>query len=84
MNWITVIGFTAAFCTSSSFLPQVIKAMRTKQTKDLSLAMASILTVGIFLWLVYGIIKWDIPIIAANSVTLVFTCMMLVLKLRYG
>ena len=84
MNWIIVIGFIAAFCTTSSFLPQAIKAIRTKQTKDLSLAWASILVVGIFMWFVYGILLWDMPIMAANGVTLVFTCSILGLKLKYG
>ena len=55
MNWITMVGLTAAACTTISFLPQAIKTIKTKHTKDLSLVMYSILTTGILLWVVYGI-----------------------------
>ncbi|OFX88720.1 MAG: hypothetical protein A2W99_04425 [Bacteroidetes bacterium GWF2_33_16] len=83
MNLITILGLVAASLTTGSFLPQAIKAIKTKHTKDLSLGMYSVLTSGIVLWLIYGILVNDIPIIASNCVTLVFTSAILFLKLRY-
>ncbi len=80
----TLIGLTAAALTTSSFIPQFIKAWRTKSTSDLSTGMFIIFVMGITLWLVYGLIKLDIPIIVANSATLVLAGGILVMKLKYG
>ncbi|NTW48462.1 MAG: SemiSWEET transporter [Chlorobiales bacterium] len=83
MSWVTYLGMVAAVCTTASFLPQALKTIRTKNTKDLSLGMYAVLTVGVVLWLVYGLVIRDIPVIAANSVTLFLTMTILVLKIRY-
>ena len=83
MNYITVLGLIAAFCTTVSYLPQAIKTIKTKQTKDLSLGMYLILTIGVLLWLVYGFLVKDIPIIFANAITLLFTGIILILKIKY-
>ena len=64
-----IIGLIAAVCTTFAFVPQVIKVWKTKQTKDLSLRMYSIMFLGILLWLVYGIIIESLSIILANVVT---------------
>ncbi len=80
---ITIIGYIAAVCTTLAFLPQAIKIIRTKNTKDLSLVMYLVLTLGIIMWLLYGISKNDLPIIAANSITLFFTLIILIFKLKY-
>lgn len=84
MDWITVLGLIAASCTTIAFLPQVIKAFRTRETKDISLLMYIVLVTGVFLWLVYGIIIEDIPLILANSLTLLFAAAVLILKLKNG
>ncbi len=84
MDWITVLGLIAASCTTIAFLPQVIKAFRTRETKDISLIMYIVLVTGVFLWLVYGIIIEDIPLILANSLTLLFAAVVLILKLKNG
>lgn len=84
MNPVTILGLTAATCTTAAFLPQAIKAIKTKHTKDLSLGMYSIFVVGIFLWLLYGIFTKDLPIIAANIVSLIFSGVILGLKIKYG
>ena len=55
MDYVTFIGFLAGALTTLAYLPQVFKAWKTKRTKDVSLGMFSILTIGILLWLVYGI-----------------------------
>jgi MtN3 and saliva related transmembrane protein len=84
MDYIFLIGSLAACFTTASFLPQVIKAHNTKHTKDLSLAMFSIFAAGLFLWIVYGVALRSIPIIAANSVTLVLVGYIIYLKRKYG
>ncbi len=83
MNYITVLGLVAAICTTISFLPQAVKTIRTKHTKDLSLGMYSILTFGIFLWFLYGILIGDLPIILANGITLIFCTAILFLIIKY-
>jgi MtN3 and saliva related transmembrane protein len=81
---ITLIGLLAAFCTTIAFLPQVIRSWRTRSTADLSLSMFLIFTTGIALWLVYGLFMHDLPLIAANGVTLVLSGTILWFKLRHG
>jgi len=70
-------------CTLS-FLPQVVKIFRTKQTKDLSLITFSMLSIGVFLWLIYGILIKEFPVIAANSVTLILALLIVIMKIKYG
>ena len=77
------IGFFAAFCTTIAFLPQALKVWKTKSTKDISLYMFIIFTIGVFSWLVYGIIISDLPIILANGVTLILSLFILGFKLKY-
>ena len=83
MDLFTIIGLLAAVCTTISFVPQAIRTIKTKHTKDLSLAMYSIFTTGVFLWLAYGILVKDLPIILANGVTLIFTATILFLIIKY-
>jgi len=83
-DWTTLIGLIAAICTTSSFLPQVIKILRSKRTKDVSLLMYAILTTGLFLWLVYGFILRDFPLILANTISLALSLCVLLLKIRHG
>ena len=83
ITWIEIIGLAAAALTTISFLPQAIKVWKTKSAKDLSLGMFSIFTTGVLLWLIYGILVVDIPIIAANAVTLMLSGTILYFKLTY-
>lgn len=83
ITWIDILGLTAAFCTTVAFLPQVLKVWKTKSAQDISLAMFMVLTTGVFLWLIYGIIVVDISIIAANTVTLLLSGSILYFKLIY-
>lgn len=83
MDTFTIIGLVAATCTTISFVPQAIKTIKTKHTKDLSLVMYSTFTAGIFLWLVYGILVKDLPLIIANVITLLFASIILILKIKY-
>ncbi|MBK8592355.1 MAG: SemiSWEET transporter [Sandaracinaceae bacterium] len=78
------IGFVAAFCTTTAFIPQVVQVWRTRRTDDLSLGMFSLLTVGIALWLVYGILHDSAPVYLANGCTLVLAGYILYMKLTEG
>ena len=80
---IKYIGFFAAFCTTFAFLPQAIKVFQTKSTKDISLYMFLIFTIGVLSWLIYGLIINDLPVILANAVTLVLSFFILIYKLRF-
>ena len=77
-----IIGLIAAVCTTFAFIPMVMKVWKTKQTKDLSLRMYSIMFIGIILWLVYGIRIDSLSIIMANVVTatLVGTILVYIIK----
>jgi MtN3 and saliva related transmembrane protein len=77
-----LIGYAAASCTTLSFLPQVTKALRERDTKSLSSGMYVIFTIGACLWSVYGYSRRDMAIIAANSVTAMLCLVILVAKLR--
>ncbi|MBP9888516.1 MAG: SemiSWEET transporter [Leptospiraceae bacterium] len=78
----SIIGYTAASLTTLSFLPQAIRVIMTKKTEDISRNMYLLLNAGICLWLTYGILKNDFPIILSNIVTLVFSITILVFKLK--
>ena len=80
---ITLLGLVAATLTTASFLPQAIKTIKTRHTKDLSLGMYVLLTTGASLWLIYGILIKDLPIILANGITLIFIITILILIIKY-
>ncbi len=83
MDTFTIIGLTAAACTTISFLPQAIKVIKTRDTKSLSLPMYMIFTTGVLLWLIYGLLVRDIPMIAANTITSVFSAIILISIILY-
>lgn len=83
INLITMLGYLAGTLTTIAFLPQVLKAWKSKSTRDISLATTLILLVGIVLWFVYGIYINSLPIIIANLVTMMFVLTLLALKLKY-
>jgi len=82
-NFTQFIGFFAAFCTTIAFLPQALKVWKSKSTKDISLLMFIIFTLGVFSWLVYGIILYNWPLILANAVTLTLSAFILSYKIIY-
>ena len=77
------IGSVAAFCTTLSFLPQLVRVWRRKSARDISLAMFLLFSFGVACWLVYGLGIGSAPIVAANAITLALALAILVLKLRY-
>ncbi|HEY2178151.1 MAG TPA: SemiSWEET transporter [Caulobacteraceae bacterium] len=84
MSLATSVGFAASACTTVSFVPQVVRAWRTRSTGDISLGMFLVFSVGIALWLAYGLMVADAPLIVANAVTLVLALTILALKIRHG
>jgi MtN3 and saliva related transmembrane protein len=84
LSSLELLGFVAAVLTTLCWLPQAIKTLRTKDTKSLSLVTQSLLALGIGLWLVYGVMTGNRPIILANGCTFVLVAAILVMKLRYG
>ncbi|TGK53757.1 hypothetical protein EHQ16_17020 [Leptospira kanakyensis] len=77
-----LIGYIAAFLTTVSFLPQVLRVVMTKQTRDISRNMYIMFFLGVLLWFVYGVLKSDFPIILANGVTIFFVSIILYYKLK--
>ena len=84
MNSTTLIGLLAATLTTAAFVPQVVRSLRTRDTRGISLVMYSVFTTGIALWLAYGIAIGDLPIIVSNTITIFLCAAVLVLKLRHG
>lgn len=79
---VSIIGFIAAVLTTVSFIPQVIYCWKTRDTHSISLGMYSCFCSGVLLWLVYGLLIEQWPIVIANSITLVLAGSILWLKLK--
>jgi len=82
MNSAHLVGYVAATLTTISFVPQVVRALRTRDTRAISLSMYLLFSSGVALWLAYGILLRAWPIILANAVTLGLAGIVLWLKLR--
>lgn len=83
MDFITILGFTAGICVTISVVPQIVKVWKTKKVKDISLLTFGILTFGIALWIVYGILKKDIPILVTNSISFLLNILMIYFIIYY-
>jgi len=81
---IAYLGYFAGILTVSSFLPQVIRSWRTRQTRDLSLGMFTLLTTASALWMVYGVFTSDWPVILTNGAMVVMNSAIAVAKIRHG
>ncbi|MFG6686940.1 SemiSWEET family sugar transporter [Mariniflexile sp. HNIBRBA6329] len=84
MDYIEIIGFSAATLTTAAFLPQVYKTWKTKDVSGLSLPMLFMFFIGVFLWLVYGVYKESPSMISANAVTVVSAFFLVYFKIKYG
>lgn len=82
-SFVTAIGMVAAVLTTIAFIPQLVVVVKTKSTKDISLAMFIIFSTGVFLWLAYGTLIWDWPLIIANAVTFILAMIILAYKIKY-
>ena len=69
MNFTDILGLFAGVCVTVSVIPQIIKVWKTKKVKQISLLTFSVLTFGIAMWVIYGILKNDFPIIITNSIS---------------
>jgi MtN3 and saliva related transmembrane protein len=81
---IKLLGFAAATCTTLAYAPQFVKVWRTRSTQDISLGMLLVLLFGLVLWLLYGLLSGDAPLVAANATTIVLAGGILWMKLKYG
>jgi len=84
INYTAIIGLIAGTCTTLSLLPQVIKTIKTRETKDISMAMYIILMSGMLLWIIYGVLIEAPPVILANAFSLLLALIVLILKIKYG
>ncbi len=80
---IKIVGIVAGILTSVSMFPQIIKIIREKEAKDISVNMVIILIIGIACWIFYGVLRKDLPIIFTNSFSLLVNVMLLVLFAKY-
>ena len=81
---VETIGIVAATLTTLCWVPQAIKVIRTRHTRDLSLIAQVAFAAGVLLWLVYGALIGSWPLIVANAITLAMATTIVLLKFRYG
>lgn len=84
MNEIVIVGLLAGLFTTLSFIPQIAKISRTQRTRDLSLSTYVLLSVGLLLWVVYGVALRQIAIVLPNTVVLVLSLYIIILKIKNG
>ncbi len=84
MSITDLTGSAAAILTTTAFIPQAWKVWRTRHTADISLGMYALFTLGVALWLAYGILLGSWPIIVANCVTLILAGFVLLMKIKFG
>ncbi|MCR4289988.1 MAG: SemiSWEET transporter [Candidatus Scalindua sp.] len=82
MEW-KIVGIIAAICTTSGFIPQIIRGLRTKKLDDISPVMYILLIFGLSLWLSYGIHIEDMIIIVANAFGVLFSVIIIILRFKY-
>jgi MtN3 and saliva related transmembrane protein len=80
---IDTLGLLAGTLTTIAFFPQLYKTWKSKSARDVSLVMMITFSIGVFLWLVYGLVIHAMPVIVANAVTLVLALLIVLLKIRY-
>jgi MtN3 and saliva related transmembrane protein len=81
---VELLGYCAAVLTTIAFVPQVLKTWRSKSAADFSFTMMAAFTLGVLLWLIYGVALGSIPIIVANAATLALNILLIGLKVRHG
>jgi MtN3 and saliva related transmembrane protein len=79
----TTLGLVAGTLTSIAAIPQLIKTLRTRHARDISVWQPLLLAIGIALWLMYGVLIHDLPLVLANIVPLICNIMLTILKVRY-
>lgn len=84
MTSLDALGLVATSFTTASFAPQAWRIWRTRDVSGISLVTYLILTLGLALWLIYGLLKGDLPLVVANSVMVVLTTAITCMKIMYG
>ncbi|MBD0278367.1 MAG: SemiSWEET transporter [Flavisolibacter sp.] len=84
MNWTQVIGIAAGVLTGVSMLPQLIKIIKEKEAENVSIAMLVVLLSGLALWISYGLLREDWPIIVTNCFSFLVNMLTLVFRIRYS
>jgi MtN3 and saliva related transmembrane protein len=82
-NNIEIVGIAAGVCTSISLLPQLFKLLKNKKAEDLSLFYLVILFIGLILWIFYGILRQDVPLIATNAFSVTINAIVIFLGIKY-
>jgi MtN3 and saliva related transmembrane protein len=83
MDFVFLLGLLAGLLTTTAFIPQVLRTWRTRSANDLSTGMFVVFCSGVTLWLIYGILTRDLPVIIANAVTLMLALTILIMKFKY-
>ena len=83
MSTFSIIGYVAATLSTLSFIPQVWKTWESRSARDLSLTMLLAFSLGVFLWMIYGLAIGATPVVVANAVTLVLTLVLVAMKLTF-
>jgi len=83
MNTTDLIGYSAAVLTTIAFVPQALHSWKTRDLSGISLPMYGLFSLGVLGWLIYGYLIDSWPIIAANSITLILACAVLILKIKH-
>lgn len=84
MSSTVIVGFAAAFCSTVAFVPQALKAWRTRSTQDVSLITFLTIIIGCVLWMIYAWLRGDVAVFATNAIIFVLASGILGLKIRYG
>ena len=79
---VEAVGFAAAFCTTVAFVPQLVRVVKLRSAREISLGTFLLFSFGVLMWLMYGIWLRSAPVIASNIVTLALSVSILILKLR--
>lgn len=79
---IEVVGYIGATMTTLAFFPQTLKVIKTRDTRSISLAMYILFTLGVCFWLVYGLLIQSFPVVIANTITVVLSAIILLMKLK--
>jgi MtN3 and saliva related transmembrane protein len=83
MDFVFLLGLLAGLLTTTAFIPQVLRTWRTRSASDLSTGMFVVFCSGVTLWLIYGMLTRDLPVIIANAVTLMLALTILIMKFKY-
>ncbi len=81
--YLDLLGYCAATLTTIAFVPQVLKTIKTKSSKDVSIGMFISFTIGVFLWIIYGLVTDTKPIWISNFIILGLAITQIILKLKY-